>query len=49
MKTVIKYASNSEMWSLEKELKSKGFKKMSDCFWYQNFRKGDEIITLERI
>ena len=48
MKT-IKYRSNLEMWKLEKELKEKGFIKTSDRYWYQNFRKENDIIILERI
>jgi hypothetical protein len=47
MKT-IQYKSNSEMWKLEKELKSQGFVKTSDCFWYQNYKRGNERVTLER-
>lgn len=47
MKT-IQYKSNLEMWKLEKELKSQGFVKTSDCFWYQNYKRGNERVTLER-
>lgn len=47
MKT-IQYNSNSELWRLEKELKVQGFEKTSDCFWFQNYKKGDQIVILER-
>jgi hypothetical protein len=47
MKT-IKYSSNEEMWKLESELKANGYKKTSDCYWYQHYTNGENEITLER-
>lgn len=48
MKRIIQYNSNSKMWRLERELKEQGFEKTSDCFWYQNYKRCNEIVILER-
>lgn len=48
MKT-IQYSSNLEMWKLDKELKEQGFVKTSDCFWYQNYERGERRVILERM
>ena len=47
MKT-IQYNDNSELWQLERKLKLDGYVKTSECYWYQNYKRGDEVIVLER-
>lgn len=49
MEKRIKYADNYELWHIESELKKAGYKKNYDCYWCQEYQKGEDIITLERI
>ena len=40
------YETNEQLWKIENELKAKGYRKSSDCYWAQIFSNGkDEIIT----
>ena len=48
MEKRIKYADNYELWHIESELKKAGYKKNYDCYWCQEYQKGEDIITLER-
>ena len=45
----IKYVNNEEGWRLEMQLKNEGYVKTSDCFWCQIYKKGDDVVMLERI
>lgn len=45
----IKYSDNIQMWSLGKQLESEGYVKKSDCYWYQDYQKHDDVVVLERI
>ncbi len=49
METRITYKTNEEGWKLERDFKEKGYTKTSDCYWYQHFQKGENIVILERI
>lgn len=42
------YKTNEEGWKLERILKDQGFIKVSDCYWYQIMKRGEETIDLER-
>ena len=44
----LSYETNEQEWRLEKSLKSKGYKKTSDCYWCQIFEKDNKTITLIR-
>ena len=47
--TTIKYTESEELWKLQDELKANGYRKTSDCYWFQTFidDKGN-LIALER-
>ena len=47
--TTIKYTESIELWKLQDELKAKGYRKSSDCYWIQTYidDKGN-LIALER-
>ena len=47
--TTIKYTEDIELWKLQDELKENGYRKTSDCYWFQTFidDKGN-LIALER-
>ena len=49
MTKTITYTTELEYWKLKAELKAQGYKMISDCYWYQDFEKDGEIITLEQL
>ena len=49
MTTTIKYSEDRELWKLQRELKEQGYRKTSDCYWFQTFTDGKgNLIALER-
>lgn len=44
MKTTIKYTTNEEGWALERSYREEGWKKTSDCYWYQTY-EGAMVIS----
>ena len=47
--TTIKYTESRELWKLQDELKAKGYRKASDCYWIQTYIDDNgNLIALER-